>query len=874
MEVITFLVFAFNWFGFSSSRIPDVSGYYPDISGGVEFEEGDVIISGLFDLHRYDERNACGSQVDISGTYRALAFKYAVDEINKRHDILPREKLGYVFLDCCKKGTTSLARSLYTVPDKRWTKSCPASKQNQSCLGGFDYFPIVGSIGPQSSLIARLTTSVLGLFNIPQISNYVTSDEFSSRDKYPYFLRTVPPDWFQVVAMKSLFEKFGWKYISAIYEDGFYGRAAIKNLDRALGEIGACFGINEMVDHATTTSQWNQIVDKIVDHEKAKVIVLFLYSKPTMTFIQALRRRNLQDEFIIIASDSISVLTSTPKYMDILPEGMMGVAISGKPVPDFNDYFKSFNTAAANKTFILRDFWEQVFNCSLSYDAPNICHPDLVFNDTDSFSSDPLVAVVIDSVNVMASGIENVIKDKCPRAMGRDIRSCMTGSDLMYKLRNISYKGHTGQIEFNEHGDLMGRYDILNIQRTGGKVKAELVAIYDIKTERLQLTSTEIRWPMNLNETPIPESLCSKPCLPGHQKIQRDVQCCWECRPCRENEFTVDNRSKCVPCTELYWPDQETVTTCIEIEPVVLEWGDVESIVVMALTAVGLVLTLVIFVLFTKYRDSKLIKAASIELMYMILWAIFWSLLMVFSFLSRPDDISCYANFFGFNVSFASSYAPLLVKARRIFAIFASGKKTTKAPPMISSQSQVVLCLLLILVQILICVTIALVDKPFPQKLMPVATIKMVELGCHASTLIILVPLSYNLILLIACAIYAFKSRGIPANFNETRFISFSVYTTLILWMALLPTYYTANNERFKTIYLTLAMIIHAYLIQMSLFLPKLYAVMYLKEDEILVQGIQGRSGSNSDNGPSIARMRTQSDATVQRYCLKNIPQS
>jgi hypothetical protein len=44
------------------------------------------------------------------------------------------------------------------------------------------------------------------------------------------------------------------------------------------------------------------------------------------------------------------------------------------------------------------------------------------------------------------------------------------------------------------------------------------------------------------------------------------------------------------------------------------------------------------------------------------------------------------------------------------------------------------------------------------------------------------------------CAGHAFKTRTLPANFNEAKFITFSIYTTVLLWLSFFPTYFTAKS--------------------------------------------------------------------------------
>ena len=43
--------------------------------------------------------------------------------------------------------------------------------------------------------------------------------------------------------------------------------------------------------------------------------------------------------------------------------------------------------------------------------------------------------------------------------------------------------------------------------------------------------------------------------------------------------------------------------------------------------------------------------------------------------------------------------------------------------------------------------------------------------------------------------VYAFKTRKIPENFNEAKYIGFTMYSTCIVWLAFVPIYFGINND-------------------------------------------------------------------------------
>lgn len=71
----------------------------------------------------------------------------------------------------------------------------------------------------------------------------------------------------------------------------------------------------------------------------------------------------------------------------------------------------------------------------------------------------------------------------------------------------------------------------------------------------------------------------------------------------------------------------------------------------------------------------------------------------------------------------------------------------------------------------------------------------MAVLTCKVSTFSLIMSLVYNMILILLCTLYAFKTRKIPENFNEAKYIGFTMYSTCIVWLAFLPIYFGTNND-------------------------------------------------------------------------------
>ena len=122
-----------------------------------------------------------------------------------------------------------------------------------------------------------------------------------------------------------------------------------------------------------------------------------------------------------------------------------------------------------------------------------------------------------------------------------------------------------------------------------------------------------------------------------------------------------------------------------------------------------------------------------------------------------------------------------------------------------------------------------------------------VELTCTTDHVELVVSLSYNLTLLLLCSIHAFITRKVPTNYNESRFISLNVYTTLVIWLGFISCYFIVPYSHLKVIVMSSAMMVSATVSLVFMYFPKLYAI-YFVQDEDVHAGTYKESQSTIEN--------------------------
>jgi len=146
---------------------------------------------------------------------------------------------------------------------------------------------------------------------------------------------------------------------------------------------------------------------------------------------------------------------------------------------------------------------------------------------------------------VYVDAIKRLVTDLCESDVTDG--QCVTGQRLLPYLLSTNLTGHNGNISFDENGDILGRYEILNFRRvwSSAAYEARRVGVWDTISEMLDINASLIVWSSSSPEagTPPPSS-CGRACAVGEVYYYFRTTCCWKCRRCAPNEVTVDNATR------------------------------------------------------------------------------------------------------------------------------------------------------------------------------------------------------------------------------------------------------------------------------------------------------------------------------------------
>uniref|UniRef100_A0A6Q2Y9F2 Metabotropic glutamate receptor 1 n=1 Tax=Esox lucius TaxID=8010 RepID=A0A6Q2Y9F2_ESOLU len=798
---------------------------------------GDIIIGALFSVHhqppadKVHERK-CGAVREQYGIQRVEAMMHTLDLINSDPNLLPNITLGCEIRDSCWHSAVALEQSIEFIRDTLVSNEEEESLNHGKCLGedGMEMTPvrgkkpIVGLIGPGSSSVAIQVQNLLQLFNIPQIAYSATSMDLSDKSLYKYFMRVVPSDAQQARAMVDIVKRYNWTYVSAIHTEGNYGESGMEAFKELAAREGICIAHSDKIYSNAGEQSFDRLLEKLRGHlPKARVVACFCEGMTIRGILMAMRRQGLVGEFLLVGSDGWADRYDVTDGYHREAAGGITIKLKSAYVTWFDDYYLALQPDENTRNPWFPEFWQHRFQCRL------VGHPqeNNKYNRTCSskeslrqqYAQDTKMGFVINAIYSMAYGLHTMQQALCPGYQGLcDAMRPIDGRKLLEFLMRTNFTGVSGEtIHFDQNGDSPGRYEIMNFN---------YIHVGSWDQGGLRMDDEEI-WP---NSSSLIQSLCSLPCQKAQIKVIRkgEVSCCWTCTPCKENEFVFDEYT-CRACDLGSWPTDD-LTGCEPIPVQYVRWGDPEPIAAVVFSCLGLMATLFVTSIFIRFYDTPVVKSSSRELCYIILAGIFLGYLCTFSLIAKPHAAHCYLQRLGIGLSPAMSYSALVTKTNRIARILAGSKKKicTKKPRFMSACAQLVIASLLILIQLGIIMALFFMEPP--EVIYDYPSISEVHLICNLSTLGVVAPLGYNGLLILSCTFYAFKTRNVPANFNEAKYIAFTMYTTCIIWLAFVPIYFGSN---YKIITMCFSVSLSATVALCCMFAPKVYIMLAKPEKNV-----------------------------------------
>ncbi|CAL8346931.1 unnamed protein product [Arctogadus glacialis] len=422
-------------------------------------------------------------------------------------------------------------------------------------------------------------------------------------------------------------------------------------------------------------------------------------------------------------------------------------------------------------------------------------------------------------------------KDRSPRDNSSTCSSPynITQNELLEHLNKVNFTTPNGEEFFFQGADIPAAYDLVNWKASpDGSLK--LVLIGRVDGLELHLNQTSIQWTTGSSQVPI--SVCSASCPPGTRRANRKGEpvCCFDCIPCTDGEVSNETGShQCRRCPVEFWSNPGN-TACIPRKVDFLSFNETMGIVLTTGAVSGVVVTTVVFVIFLCYHNTPVVRANNSELSFLLLLSLKLCFLCALVFIGRPSVWSCRLQQAAFGISFVLCVSCLQVKTIVVLAAFrsarpgAGGLMKWFGP----GQQRGSVCFFTS-IQVIICTIWLSLSPPIPHRDLGFQGSK-VNLECAMSSVVgFAVVLGYIGFLACLCLLLAFLARKLPDNFNEAKFITFSMLIFCAVWVAFVPAYISSPGKYSVAVEI-FAILASSYGLLLCIFAPKCFIILLRPE--------------------------------------------
>ncbi|KAJ0000574.1 hypothetical protein NQD34_012416 [Periophthalmus magnuspinnatus] len=800
------------------------------VGGAAGFEAvvpGDIMIGGIFPLHEDVQRNTsfapkipqCVRILD-RGVVRALAMVDAVQRANAAPLLANANlTLGLWIRDSCSDVSTALrATEDFIREERHWRRR-----------------PVMALVGAGQSEISIAVARQLTLQMIPQISYSSTASILSDKSRFPAFLRTIPNDEHQTGAMVSLISSFQWSWVGMVTTDGDYGLSALNNFLWQTADRQICVAFKSVLPESVTNQNIHAAIRQtaltIYNNPKVKVIVSF--AKPTImeSLFKELKRQTLAAGDSLDAMRRVWIASDSWSSMDLKNVEELGHVVGFHfkrgNIEQFVNFLSRLEASEEGEgpenSPELKRFYRTLNAEKGAESESEVCW--VCAGEGRSLRPE-LYADAVFSVQMAVLAIAYAAVEMCRH------NDCKTPEaiqpwQLLEALWMEEFETEGARYRFDQRGDINLGYDVSVWKVQAGGTVQETVAEYQPQNHSFSFTRGDAMNPLTALKNIV--SRCSSSCAPGQFKKSAEGQhtCCYECINCTENYYSNStDMDQCFSCnTDREWAPEGSVA-CIPKEMLFFCWNNGFAIVLVAFSALGIVLALLISALFYHQRHTPVVRASGGPLSQVILYSLIVSFVSAMLFVGQPNSAQCKARQVLYGISFTVCVSCVLVKTLQILLAFQFNPAQQDVLRKLFQPYVIVsVCSAL---QVVTCICWLVLKSPFSYIINQNTTLLQ---DCHEGSYIAFgVMLGYIALLAFICFVCAFKCRKLPQQYNEARFITFSMLLYLMSWLLFIPIYVTTSGVYLPAVEMVVILISN-YGILSCHFFPKCYVIL-LKKDK------------------------------------------
>uniref|UniRef100_A0A3Q3MF86 G-protein coupled receptors family 3 profile domain-containing protein n=1 Tax=Mastacembelus armatus TaxID=205130 RepID=A0A3Q3MF86_9TELE len=723
----------------------------------------------------------------------AQAMIFAVEEINNSTDLLPGISLGYKMYDTCGSVARSV-RAALALANGNEAVSAPSEEQ---CTKPAQVQAIIG-----------------------EASHFATCACLSDKTKYPSFLRTIPSDYYQSRALAQLVKHFGWTWVGAIRTNDDYGNNGMATFTETAQQLGICLEYSVPFFRTDSPDKIRKIID-IIKASTSKVIVAFLSYLDMDVLKHEMSKHNMTGYQWVGSEGWIFDSQTAETDRHHILDGAIGLSIPKAHVSGMREFILNVKPLNSSGHEIFTEFWETLFSCKFKQSESSTgnereCtgHEDLtgVQNGFTDMSLMPIFNNVYKGVYAVAHALHSILG--CNKTCQYKVQlDPLTVSSTL----NVCKPTFRDEVYFNQNGEPPAKYEIINWQpKENGFVDFVTVGLYDASLpadKHLKLQNNSLVWAQNSKQVPV--SVCSEKCPSGTHSVT------------------------CVRCQPEFWSNERR-DACVKKEAEFLSYEEIMGVLLTATSLFGTCMTVGVAVIFFRHRKSPIVRANNSELSFLLLFSLTLCFLCSLTFIGRPSDWSCMLRHTAFGITFVLCISCVLGKTMVVLMAFRATLPGSNVMKWFGPVQQRLSVLAFTLIQVVICILWLSISPPFPFKNFKQFKDKIILECALGSALGFWAVLGYIGLLAILCFILAFLARKLPDNFNEAKFITFSMLIFCAVWITFIPAY-VSSPGKFSVAVEIFAILASSFGLLICTFIPKCYIVL-LKPEQNTKKNMMGRA--------------------------------
>ncbi|XP_078057773.1 extracellular calcium-sensing receptor-like [Mustelus asterias] len=767
---------------------------------------------------------------------------FAIEEINQSKTLLQNFTLGYKIYDDCASFAIASKAALTLVNGKQERIHYP------QCKGSSNVAAIIGCALSSSSIA---TARAVGSFGIPMVSYFSTCSCLSDKQEYPTFFRTIPSDDYQTKILAELVKTFGWNWIGTVRSNTDYGNFGMRTFIQEAEKLGVCIAYSEVFYRTDPAEKITKVVH-VIKQATTPVLIGFLLPREVRLLLKEFSRQNVSGIQWIGSEGWVTEELASPEERARFLVGTIGLATPRTEIPGLRDYLLNIHPSRFPDNIFVKKFWEAAFMCS--FKAENAtgqtasalpvrqCTGKERLEEIQTAYLPAIMDgssyIVYKAVYAVAHALDDMLS--CKEGNGPFVNNtCAQISNfqpwqLLHYLHSVNFTDRTGRIVyFDKNGDPVPAYELINLQLTLKRtVEVVNIGYYDGTApfgQEFNLNIGDIMW--NGVENQIPRAVCTEPCSPGTRKVNRIGQpiCCFDCAECADGEISnTTDSADCMKCPLEYWSNQQK-DRCVLKKVEFLSFGEVLGFVLVTLALVGVGFTLATAAIFFQYRETPIVRANNSELSFLLLFALTLCFLCSLTFIGEPTGWSCMLRRTAFGIVFVLSISCILGKTILVVIAFKATLPNNNLMNWFGPTQQRLGVFLLTFVQALICAIWLSVSPPYPLKNMAYYR-DIIILECDVGSLkAFYIVSSYIGLLSTVCFVLAFLARNLPDNFNDAKYITFSMLIFCAVWITFIPAY-VSSPGKYTVAVEVFAIWASSFGLLVCIFAPKCYIVLLKPE--------------------------------------------